>query len=850
MLYLIELSMKRIFKYIAAALAMPLFALGCTTEILTPDKGQLPEASELEAVIDVDQTTNYVTFSVTNSKGLVPMWIFGEELIDGEPNKRYSYTGNGISLRIREAGEHKVELRAYNANGVSIGAKILSFTLENTYRDPFDASPYMKAITGEWQWNNEVAGHFGCGGSIANPYEWWAAGANEKADWSLYDDRMTFTADGKYFFDPGDGQVYVHNSFTATGSTTPDGNDYLINMEPYETTYTIENNWNEAGIEEIWLVLPAQKNLSYIPHDAHYADPRWMFMETKTPAMKKELKLATSLCPNGEGVISWYYNFIPAVKVVTPEELLAGTDAEGKAWIMDSEVKGHLGCGETPENPAGWWSANAGEKTGTGLYDDAITFFPDGKYVYDSGADGKMYINWGVTVIGPNPGAEPDIDIEWPVTESTYEFDGETITLAPNTPMIYVPSDAMWANPVFKVTAISETSLTVVAMNEGCYWQMIFKARDIKAPSGPTLNGTELPAEISVGQGEVLEVGNLNLADIWVDPDFFEADGNNLKFKAVDGDYQFTYDSSAKMVRVAPMVDGARATYDNGKALWIIGDGGGKPHFSQAPGWSTGDAPLAMARIAENKYQITLHMKGENGSIKIFGQSDWGIEWKHNMYGTINGNGLFKIGDGSGGDLNDDGNIYHTGSPEGFYTFTVVDNGGILDFTVESLKQTVWDPTDSEHNMWLNMNVLSLFYFYNPGWAHGDAGTTGLAMEQDGSSYVVTIPDATDAQWQAQFAFKTDMKTVEGKTYDFMCKLVSNQDHSGVTIKLVLDGDDNTFYFADRHVLTADEEYVYKMEAMPGINMDKINLFFDFGGCAAGTEVTISDILFQEHRAE
>ncbi len=846
MLYLIELIMKRFFKYIAVALAMSLLALGCTPEIMTPDQNKLPVASELVPSITVDQTTNYVTFSVENAGGLVPMWIFGEELIDGKASKTYAYTGNGVTLRIREAGEHFVELKAYNANGISVGSQICKFSLENTYRDPFDPSPYMKAITGEWQWNNEVAGHIGCGSSIATPFEWWAAAPNDKADWSLYNDRMTFTADGKYTFDPGeDGKVYVNAGFTALG-TSPDGNDFMVDIPGYETTYSIENNWNEAGIEEIWLVLPAQKNLSYIPNQEIYDNPRFIFMETKTAALKKEIKLASAnaVSPDG-GFISWYYNFIPAVKVVTPEEMLAGTDAAGKVWVMDSEAKGHLGCGETPENPAGWWSANAGEKAGTGLYDDEITFCPDGKYIYNSGADGKLYINWGVTVIGPNPGAEPDIDIEWPVTEATYEFDGETITLAPNTPMVYLPSDAMWANPVFKVTAISETSLTVVAMNEGCYWQMIFKARDIKAPAGPTLNGTELPAELSVGQGEVLALAGINASDIWVDPDFFEADGNNLTFKAMDGDYKFTYDATAKMIRVAPMVDGARATYDNGKALWIIGDGGGKPDVNNLIGWNTGDAPLAMARLSENTYQITLFMKAEGGSIKIFGQSDWGIEWTKDKYGTVNGNGLFHI-------PGDDGNIHTDPANQnnaGLYTFTVVDNGGILDLTVDKVKATVWDPADAEHNMWLNMNVLETTYYYAPGWAQID----NPAMEQDGNSYTLTFPTATTDQWQAQFAMHTDMTSSASKTYDFMCKLVSNQDHPGVTIKLVLSGggdNDNIFYFADRHPLTADEEFVYKMEDMPGIDMDKISMFFDFGGNAADTEITISDILFQEHRAE
>ena len=821
---------------------MSLLAIGCTPEIIAPDQDKLPSTDDFDVTISVDQATNYVTFTMNNT-GMVPMWIFGDVKIDKDVNKKYAYTTNGISLRFRDAGEHFVEVKAYNANGISMGSKIYSFSIENTYRDPFDPSPYVKAITGEWMWNNEVAGHFGCGPDLAGPAGWWAAGPNEKADWSLYNDRMTFTADGKYQFNPGDdGKVYVNAGFSALGAS-PDGADFLVDIPAYETTYSFENNWNEAGIEEIWLVLPAQKNLSYIPNQTIYDDPRFLVMDSKPSSMRKELKLAAALAPNGDGTISWYYNFIPAVHVASPEELLAGTSAEGKVWVMDSASKGHLGCGESAANAAGWWSAGPEEKAGTGLYDDEITFYPGGKYVYSSGADGLMYINWGVTAIGPNPGVEPDIDIEWPLTESTYEFDGETITLAANTPMVYVPSDYVWENPVFHVTALTETSMTVVAENPGCYWQMIFKARDIKGPAGPTLNDVELPAEISVSQGEVLALGNINVDDIWVDPDFFEANGNMLTFKAVDGDYKFTYDAGAKWIKVVPMYNGEKATYDNGKALWIIGDGGGKPTTDQLIGWNTGDAPLPCAQISENTYQITLAMKAEGGSVKVFGQADWGREWTKDKYGTVTDNGFFHI-------PGDDGNIHTiTGTQAGYYTFTFVDNGGILDMTVDKVRQTVWDPADATWNKWLNKNLLSMSYYYAPGWSQiADPG-----FADNGDNYVITLPEATADQWQAQVAFHTDMTSSADKTYDFQVVLNSTLDHPGVTIKLVLSGggdNDNIYYFADRHPLTAYEDYVYRMENMPGIDMDKISLFFDFGGNAAGTEVTVSNVLFQEHRAE
>ena len=821
---------------------MSLLAIGCTPEIIAPDQDKLPSTDDFDVTISVDQATNYVTFTMNNT-GMVPMWIFGDVKIDKDVNKKYAYTTNGISLRFRDAGEHFVEVKAYNANGISMGSKIYSFSIENTYRDPFDPSPYVKAITGEWMWNNEVAGHFGCGPDLAGPAGWWAAGPNEKADWSLYNDRMTFTADGKYQFNPGDdGKVYVNAGFSALGAS-PDGADFLVDIPAYETTYSFENNWNEAGIEEIWLVLPAQKNLSYIPNQTIYDDPRFLVMDSKPSSMRKELKLAAALAPNGDGTISWYYNFIPAVHVASPEELLAGTSAEGKVWVMDSASKGHLGCGESAANAAGWWSAGPEEKAGTGLYDDEITFYPGGKYVYSSGADGLMYINWGVTAIGPNPGVEPDIDIEWPLTESTYEFDGETITLAANTPMVYVPSDYVWENPVFHVTALTETSMTVVAENPGCYWQMIFKARDIKGPAGPTLNDVELPAEISVSQGEALALGNINVDDIWVDPDFFEANGNMLTFKAVDGDYKFTYDAGAKWIKVVPMYNGEKATYENGKALWIIGDGGGKPTTDQLIGWNTGDAPLPCAQISENTYQITLAMKAEGGSVKVFGQADWGLEWTKDKYGTVTDNGFFHI-------PGDDGNIHTiTGTQAGYYTFTFVDNGGILDMTVDKVRQTVWDPADATWNKWLNKNLLSMSYYYAPGWSQiADPG-----FADNGDNYVITLPEATADQWQAQVAFHTDMTSSADKTYDFQVVLNSTLDHPGVTIKLVLSGggdNDNIYYFADRHPLTAYEDYVYRMENMPGIDMDKISLFFDFGGNAAGTEVTVSNVLFQEHRAE
>lgn len=845
----------------AALISLPMLVVGCTTDYPELSQGGLPSAENFDVTIEVDQQSNYVTFTM-NNKQMVPMFIFGDQNVDGKTNKTYAYTGNGISLRFRDAGTYNVEVKAYNYNGVSVGSKVYEFTLENTYRDPFDASPYTKVLANTWQWDAETKGHFGCGSinaetgqAATDGTDWWSCDPNGKDGFGLYDDLLTFTAEGQFTYNPGEaGTVYVNWCMAANGYHAEcynnDEQDYQAPIEEFTTTYTIENNWNSAGIEEIYLVLPQGHNLSYIPHQTALDAPRYRFLETNVGKISKCLSLVNEApTENGGGGIAWKYQFVPAVHKATPQELLAGTDAAGKVWVMDADAQGHLGCGESVDNPAGWWSAPAHDKDAFGMYDDEITFTPDGKYIYSSGADGLMYINWGVTAIGPNPGAEPDIDIEWPLTESTYTFDGSTITLAANTPMVYVPSDVVWANPIFHVKELTDTKLVVVAENPGCYWQMIFKARDVKAPS-VTFDGKDISAgmvEATLAQGAQIAVEGVNFEEVWVDPDFFEVvNGNTLKFLAVDGDYRIHWDG--KWFKAVPLFAGARATYDNAKALWIIGDGGGKPTADNLVGWNTGEAPLPFAKVGENTYRITLAMKCEGGSVKIFGQSDWGVEWTADKYGTFNGNGLFRVGDGSGGDANDNGNIYTDGAEAGYYTFFVTDNDGILDLEVKKAKfgdTTIYDPT-YEGNMWLSATVEEMTYYYAPGWAQID----NPGFEADGNNYTITLPAATTDQWQAQVAFKTNMSTTADKRYDFYLVMNSTLDHPGVTIKLVLEGDDNVFYFADRHPLTAYEDFVYKMPNMAGIDMEKINLFFDFGGCAENTVVNIKDILFQEHREE
>ncbi len=487
------MNMKTTLKYIALSMSAALMA-ACSPDYITPDQAKLPQAADFDVQVEVNQETNYVTFNMNNN-GIVPVWIVGAtDPIDNAngskvTGKNYAYTGNGLLLRFRDEGKHTVEVKAYNAHGISVGSQMVEFTLNNTYRDPFDPAPYIKALsdgsTKTWEWNHTVAGHFGCGPFGGTGTEWWSAGAEDKKDWSLYDDKITFGADGSYIYDPGDGQLYV-NANSGIKSEYATGEDYLVPWEKTTATYSVESNWNDAGVEEIYITLPKGTPMSYVADQTELDDPRYLVLESKPADMKKCLKLVANLKTSGNpDGIAWHYEFV--------KEGSAGGDVTdplygktSKTWVLDSEANGHIGCGPDQANAAGWWAAGPNEKAGFGLYDDEITFYADGKYVFNPGADGKIYINKEVTAIGPGTTQSEDYDIDWTVQESTYTLNGDVLTFPEGVVIGYVANNESVTNPTYVITENTEDKLVIVANFSGISWQYIYKPKpDVFDVDGP-----------------------------------------------------------------------------------------------------------------------------------------------------------------------------------------------------------------------------------------------------------------------------------------------------------------------------------------------------------------------------
>ena len=154
-------------------------------------------------------------------------------------------------------------------------------------------------------------------------------------------------------------------------------------------------------------------------------------------------------------------------------------------------------------------------------------------------------------------------------------------------------------------------------------------------------------------QGQHLVFANADAfkeADWYMDPDFFEKDGDGYKFLPVTGYYAVLADFSLKYFKVFEVTDAyLPVSYDKttGKGnIWVIGSTGiGKPSYAKnGHNWYTGytnDIPLA--KITDTKYRLTLNAGKEVDltdntiNFKFFAQPDWGTEFNSDPSITLAG---------------------------------------------------------------------------------------------------------------------------------------------------------------------------------------------------------------------
>lgn len=329
--------MNNIFKLLGCAFMVSFALASCSPEEFeSADEAGIPEIGDAVHTVVVDQETNNVTFTLEN-EGMYPIWT-----IDGKTT-----TTNGIVKNYVLAGTYEYTLKVGNRNGVSDGEIKGSFTI-NTTR--YDFVPTISKLAGdgtkEWRIYASKAGHLGCGEFGSDGSAWWSAGANEKVATGLYDDRITFSTDYKYTYNPGeDGMLYINNGVTKHSERYQIDADFNTPVSPMETTYSLDY---DAADDVVKIKLPAGTLFPYMAGNSQY-DAEYTFRILKIK--DKTLELALDLPVEN---ITWHYllvngedeaeeeafdpDLVNWCAVDSPENLGAGFNTEGTMsfWFADS----------------------------------------------------------------------------------------------------------------------------------------------------------------------------------------------------------------------------------------------------------------------------------------------------------------------------------------------------------------------------------------------------------------------------------------------------------------------------------------------------------------------------------
>ena len=136
-------------------------------------------------------------------------------------------------------------------------------------------------------------------------------------------------------------------------------------------------------------------------------------------------------------------------------------------------------------------------------------------------------------------------------------------------------------------------------------------------------------------------------------------------------------------------------------------------------------------------------------------------------------------------------------------------------------------------------------FYYAPGWSQIADPTYSL----DGTTHSLTFGEATGEKWQNQFTLTTDNLALSaGESYDFRVIVHTSVELPAFTYKFCQADDDANALFELTTAVAANEDVAVKAINVPGVAITQGKLVFDFGGNAANTTVTLSDIILQVHK--
>ena len=806
--------MKNLFKYSIGVLFAGAMMTACSPESFDgADPNGIPEVNGVDFNISVDQETNQMIATYTPQPGTYPVWILN--------GNTYS-TLQEVGYNNPEAGTYTIDMKIGNRNGFSQGTVSKTFTFNET---KIDYSADFRRITGkEWRIANKEVAHMGCGPAGTAGTEWWSAQPNDKKDFGVYDDRITFTADtrkgGTYTYDAGaDGMTYVNwgTSFNPTGAE-PDVDVALGNQT---STWSFEvYDWEDADgnvTKQTYIQLGEKTLFPYISSDAQYENPKFR-IESLTAT-----KLV--LVYDGPG-IAWRFVLTSAADERLVEEQGFDANSDFNLWKgVTPDATFYFAPNWSPDRTAEMQATynDKGNDYTITVPDAAFDRWQAQMHLHTTGVETSAANHYDFSCI-----FVADADIDGVTVKVTNEADNEAI--------------------------IDVDNISLKAGKEYVFWKSDIEGKDLSpvkivfdfghASGATTINVSNIVLKDHANNdGTIVSEGGEGGGEDKPTMDWNYESGANL-WKAVDDGTLFDAfgywfaDDSWTALGTQP-----EATHNGDTYEITIPEGIGG---SQWQGQFHIDTKLTAS--ADKAYNFYFVMETDNDcpgvTVKLTdaGDSNFFCEGRHDV--KADEPFIFKL---EGATLKEgkDAEAIRL-----FFDFGGSPAGTHVKISKIYFEEAVSLNYDDADNLWKGVDDGSVasefgYWFADDSWTA--LGTQPVATH-NGDTYEITLPEGMGgSQWQGQFHIDTQLTALAALAYNFQLVIEADNDCPGVTIKLTDAGDSN-FFCEGRHDIKADEPYVYTLKGATlkeGTDATAIRLFFDFGGSPAGTKVKISKIVFK-----
>ena len=811
--------MKHIFRYLGVTLLLAGIISACSPEKIThPSEAGIPSATQIEPVISVDQEINQVTFALpAGTKGLIPVWLFQDKTGDWT---QYS-AQNGLKKIFTTAGDYSVRMHLMNSNGMSPDFVQKTFHIDNTIMN-FDK--YNTMLTGgsqkEWRIDNSVAGHMGCGPSGTSGTEWWSANPDDKKDWGVYDNRMTFVLEGNvYQFDPGAaGTIYVNTGISSEpyGShNTNDGKDYLYPVE----AQTAEWSWEVDG-EDLYLILPANTYWPYYANVDFIANPRFKVESIST-------KSADLVIDNGE--IAWHFTITSGAAEVKFNGF--NYNHEANLWKpVDAEGAHSYSFFYAP----GW----------TQIADPEVSC-AGGKYTFSLPSATSEQWQAQCFII-------PTTDL--PLSAATnYDFSC----------ILNSSTDIKKVTLKLTDTTNDGNFLFTENVNLTAFEDYVFYLSDL-----PGIDAAAVKMVFDFGgnpDNTEVSVSNIVLKDHAID------DGTVLPSVPEDpvaGPEEYKYDSEANLWKAADAAHSYSFFY--------------APSWSQLPDPEVenngNEYLLKLPSATFAQWQAQFHIIPDN-PVALESSKSYDFSVVLNSTTDIRAVTLKLTENGNDDNFLFTENVNLSAFEDYIFDLSdlpgidaaavkmVFDFGGNPDNTEVTIKRIVLKDhaiDDGTHkggasgenpgggldtsgtDIWDNAKVSYTWWYSMADWS----GTLTPEISTISNGWKVVIPAGIGgSEWQGQTHFTLDAPASAAKKYDF-CVTLNSSAACTCTVKLAWEGNDkdHAFFYDGNVALSAYEDFQYIQSGVsPDADYDKLALFIDLGRTPAGAEVEIKDIHLYEH---